>query len=140
MNFSAPEVCVRDTKTSRGRGVFARRGFSIGETVELCPVLVFTRSDRLPLAIKLRFFRWSELTGIPNTSALALGYGSVYNGANPANLRYSAVSGMELMQFVAARDISNGEELTINYSGEKGAYSSEGNRWFEENNIPFLES
>jgi uncharacterized protein len=101
-------------------------------------VLVFTRSDRLPLAIRLRFFRWSELTGIPNTSALALGYGSVYNGANPANLRYSAVRGMELVQFVAVRDTSSGEELTINYSGEKWAHLSEGNRWLEENKIPFL--
>jgi hypothetical protein len=42
-----------------------------------------------------------------------------------------------LMQFFAARAISPGEELTINYSSD-GDASSPDNRWFEERGMKML--
>jgi hypothetical protein len=65
--------------------------------------------------------------------AIAMGYGGMYNGDNPANMRYQSVAeGDRLLQiFMADRQIKVDEELTINYSGKRGAARSEGNRWFE---------
>lgn len=68
-------------------------------------------------------------------SALALGYGSLYNHDNPANMRYEVDKEALLLLFIAAKDISPGEELTINYSGESGAAMAEDDWWFGEKKI-----
>jgi hypothetical protein len=72
-----------------------------------------------------------------NMQAIAMGYGGMYNGDNPANMRYESVTeGPRLLQrFIADRGIQAGEELTVNYSGKHGASSSDGNRWFENRGI-----
>jgi hypothetical protein len=59
-----------------------------------------------------------------------LGYGSLYNGANPANLRYELDRAGQAISFIAACSIAKGEELTINYSAEDGSAASTSDRWF----------
>lgn len=64
------------------------------------------------------------------------GYGSLYNGDNPANMRYEAVpEARSLIQFIAVRSISTGEELTVNYSGSNGAAESADDWWFDRRGI-----
>ena len=131
-----PNVEIRDTGTSRGRGVFALQPFQPGDVVEICPVIVFECPyEDLPAQLQEYVFDWGDLDGSAgkNMQAVALGYGGMYNGDNPANMRYEPVTdGTQLLQrFVADRQINAGEELTINYSGKCGAARSGGNRWFE---------
>lgn len=119
-----PAVEVKSTETAKGLGVYAARDFRLGELVEACPVIVFAVSDweNLPQKIKERIFDWSGLTSSPSGQhALALGYGSLYNHANPANLKYSAFRTTMILQFSANREIRAGEELTINYDMRGGA-------------------
>lgn len=122
---------VRDT-SGKGRGVFALRDFAAGELVELAPVLVGKRGSSE--AFKDYEFSWSEAKGRGQVdlyrAAIALGYGSLYNGANPANLRYEVDRAAQAIRFVAARVIAKGEELTINYSAESGDAVSTSDRWF----------
>lgn len=118
-----PAVEVKNTGTAKGLGVYAVRDFRLGELVEECPVIVFAVSDweNLPQKIKERIFDWSGLTsGSSGQHALALGYGSLYNHANPASLKYSAVRSTMILQFSANREIRAGEELTINYDMRAG--------------------
>ena len=68
-------------------------------------------------------------------SALALGYGSVYNYANPANLCYAATRTTSSLTFVAARDIQAGEELTINYDERSGFDPASESKWMKQRGV-----
>lgn len=131
-----PDVCVRNTGTAKGRGVFALRAFVAGEVVEACPAVPLrTPYKRLPDDIKSIVFYWEGPAGESATTALALGYGSLYNHDNPANMRYEIERAARLIRFIAVRDINAGEELTVNYNADDGAPVSDDDWWFEEKKI-----
>jgi hypothetical protein len=134
---------VRCTRTVKGRGVFALEPFQAGDVVEVCPMLWLHLHGQveLPREVELYTFNWTELTGGRHAGqALAFGYGGLYNGANPANMRYEAEwdCPYPFLRFVAERAIEPDEELTINYSGFRGAAESETNWWFEKYGIPMV--
>ena len=139
MESSAPLGYVKDTGTPKGRGVYAARAISAGEVVEICPAIVLTAPWRpLPIRLKHYAFNWGNLVKGPKAIALAMGYGGMYNHANPANVRYEAITDGNYMRFTAERDIAADEELTINYNSVDGGVSSENNSWFKANGIqPF---
>jgi uncharacterized protein len=125
---------LADTGTAKGRGVFAARAFEDGEVVEAAPVVVCEgRIQTLPAAIRELLFDWRVLAGtdrIGGAHGLVLGYGSLYNHDNPANLRYEADPQDPVLRFVATRRIGAGEELTINYHEAAGSFASTGDPWF----------
>jgi hypothetical protein len=134
MILSFPHLCIKETGTPTVRGVFALRAFAIGEIVEVCPVLLFDADGlEMPKPFDTRVFAWAVLVGAPTKlSALALGYGSMYNSANPANMRFEADAPNELLRFIAVRTIAASEELTVNYSGLGGVAESPDDVWFEQ--------
>ena len=132
-----PGYCM-DTKTAKGRGVFSSRKIAKGDVVEVCPVILFDRRvTPLPELFALRVFNWGALTGSSVlTSAFALGWGSLYNHANPANMRFIApFAGELLLTFEAVRDIDPNEELTINYNSSVDGIHSLEDDWFEGTGI-----
>lgn len=139
-HLSPPSLTIRDTGTPKGRGVFATRDIRSGDVVEVAPVLVLkTGFESLPDLLKTYVFNWTALTGVPRGQAVALGYGSMYNHGNPANLRYIADARRNVMRYVAARDIAAGEELTINYNASGGAPESDEDTWFENVGIDVID-
>lgn len=134
-----PCVYVMDTGTVKGRGVFAARAFAAGDVVEECPVVLFRKPyEVLHKELKTIVFHWPVPEGRAATQALALGYGSLYNHANPANLRYETDAEQLLLRLVAVRDVGPDEELTINYNADGGAHVSEEEWWFEEKGIQLV--
>lgn len=136
MRILPPAVYVGDTGTQKGRGAFAARAFRAGELVEACPVVPFhmTVGD-IPEAIERIMFGWGFLIGEPGPQAIVLGYGSVYNHDNPANMRYEADAGAQLLRFVAVRDIEVDEELTVNYNAIGGGAEWDDDAWFRRMKI-----
>lgn len=137
----APSVVIRDTQTARGLGVFAVRDFSAGELVERCPVILFETKDfmTLPTEFKRRTFDWSALINKRKGQlAFALGYGSMYNHANPANLTYSALRSTNVLMFFANQTIQAGTELTINYDVRLGFDSSAESSWAKLNDVQLI--
>lgn len=136
MLLKPPSVYVKDTGTVKGRGVFASRAFISGAVVEESPVVVLRmHRDRMPEEFRDRVFHWGIHRDGSAISVLALGYGSLYNHDNPASMRYEVDRLAVTLSFIAVRDISADEELTINYSGDAGAATSEDDWWFEEKKI-----
>lgn len=132
LRLSPPSAYISDTGTAKGRGVFAGRNFSANEIVEICPVVLFKCAfDNLPPEAKTLVFNWTVLAGQANTHALALGFGSMYNHNNPANMRYEANPTAQLLRFVAVHDIKKGEELTVNYNAYGGGAIWHNDNWFE---------
>ena len=131
-----PQSSVRDTHTPKGRGVFVERFVRAGELVETAPViLLHVPYQTLPEEIKSYVFNWGKLCGIGSANALALGYGSLFNHDNPANLRYEADPANLALRFIATRDITTGEELTINYNAPHGTDENNSANWFDRMNI-----
>jgi hypothetical protein len=135
-NIKACLGYIKDTGTSKGRGVFASRKIFAGELVEACPVVVLGSSwnQRLP-EVKRLVFNWGYLTKGQAASCLALGWGSMYNHANPANLKYVAVADELELHFISARDIEIDEELTVNYNHTGGDISSTDDIWFRDKGV-----
>lgn len=132
-----PDVYVAESSPEIGRGVFANRAFKKGELVDSCPVVVLLKPlNQLPPRIQTLVYSWSALTKDPIAStAIALGYGSLYNHNNPANMRYEADSTAMVMRYFAHRDIEQGEELSVNYNNAGGAAVSEKDSWFLQHKI-----
>jgi SET domain-containing protein len=136
MEIVLPDVVVRDTGTEKGLAVYAKKAIHQGEIVELCPVMAFSKPfDELPDVLKTRVFDWAALSITSHQHAIALGFGSLYNHANPANMRYEACLDGKFLQFRAVRDIAKGEELTINYNGARGDHESNEDDWFDRTKI-----
>ena len=125
---------VKDTGTSRGRGVFASRRYRRGELVEVAPVIVI-KSGMVPKPISNVLYEW-ELRPDGPTRAIALGYGSLYNHDNPANLKYTKDATANVIRYWALRDIAPDEELSINYNSMTGLCAPEQETWFERHGIP----
>lgn len=124
---------VKDTGTVKGRGVFAGRAYREDDIVEVSPVMTFKGTlDTVPEGIRRIVFDWDIL---PGTYAIALGQGTLFNHANPANLIYQADRDQKVLRFIAARHISLGEELTINYNSSSGEPEWPDDNWFDRMDI-----
>lgn len=140
MTISAPSVYIKATGTSKGRGAYASRSHVAGETVESCPVVLFTGSfASVPEEVRKLLFNWGVLARTNSSHCLALGYGSMYNHENPSNMRYEADAAAGVLRFIAIRDIGADEELTVNYNAIGGGHSSEQDTWFNGMGVtPFV--
>jgi SET domain-containing protein len=117
--------------TLNGFGVFASRAIEAGEVIEVAPVVQLrSEFDLMEINLQRRVFDWERLASLQGVCALALGYGSMYNHANPANMRYVPAFEGDAIKFIAARAIDPDEELTINYDGRGGEPFSTEDIWF----------
>ncbi|WP_437586282.1 SET domain-containing protein [Sorangium sp. So ce1000] len=136
MVISPPDAYIADTRSPRGRGVFARRDYAAGEIVERCPVIIIEQPfASLPGILRTIVFNWAALAKTGESSAIALGFGSMYNHDNPANMRYEATDEPHALVFSTVRPVAEGEELTINYNAVGGGPSWEDNHWFDRHGI-----
>jgi len=95
----------------KGRGVFAREDIPAGTVIETVPVLVAPEEDLEATALAGHCFLWSR-----GQVALPLGYGALYNHSYHPNAEYCDRAPRTKV-YRALRDISAGEEITINYNG-----------------------
>jgi uncharacterized protein len=99
----------------KGRGVFAQHPSPAGTRVERAPVLIVPSGQWEMMDKTILFdyyFAWGE------HSAIALGYGSLYNHAYTPNARYVKNFSAQQIEFFALRDIAADEEILINYNGD----------------------
>jgi uncharacterized protein len=97
----------------KGRGVFAQHLIHSGQLIERAPVIVvpagqWEAMDRTVLFDY--FFAWGE------HSAIALGYGSLYNHSYQPNARFVKHLTEQVIEFYALREIQPGEEILVNYN------------------------
>lgn len=108
-----------------GTGVFALQPFEPGEVIETCPVVECAEGEESLLEqtnLRGLYFHWAD--GV----AIALGYGSLYNHAWSSNARYETDVDAGVVRFVCVRSIAEGDEVTINYTGDPDGV---GELWFD---------
>lgn len=127
MSTRLPFLYIRET-AQKGRGVFTAQEIPAGSHIESCPVLVLSPEDTKQVhqtSLHDYYFLW----GTKGESAIALGFGSIYNHASAANADYEMDIENTSIDIIALRDIAPGEEITLNYM-EGGQQRSE--LWFKE--------
>jgi hypothetical protein len=114
----SPDIYVAASNKSKGIGMFAARDFSAGELIERCPVLVI-EEPRYELSVQLRtiVLDWRAVATTEMLSAIALGYGSVYNSARPANLRCDVDAERSHLLFITTCPVPKDTELTVAEDG-----------------------
>lgn len=113
-----PCLYVRAIK-GKGNGVFTKEAIPAGTKIEESPVLVMSKkqSDLVDKTVlKDYVFLWGERQV---KSCIALGYCSVYNHSYKPNCENEMDFEKETMSVITLRDIKKGEELCINYNGER---------------------
>ncbi|MEW6154840.1 MAG: SET domain-containing protein [Actinomycetota bacterium] len=105
----------------KGRGLRASRPIAAGEVIERAPVMVMPAAEwpLLSQTIVARYcFSWRDGT---DDTALALGLCSLLNHSYTPNVYSQRHVRPRVIEFIALRDITEGEELTMNYHGEPDA-------------------
>ena len=116
------QLRVDESPTGAGRGVFAVDTIGAGEEIERCPMLIADgeQGAALERGAEGYVFRWGE-----TATALALGYGSLYNHSYDPNATTLETS--DELVITAVRDIAPGEEIFINYMG-----TEQDGVWFDD--------
>jgi hypothetical protein len=131
-----PATYLADTGTTKGQGVFASRDFMADELVEMCEVVAYRIGfDDLTPELQQRVFNWSIDEEPMPLHVHALGNGSFYNHANPANMRYEADRDALEIRFFTVVPVGKDTELTINYNAEDGGPTWNDDYWFREMKI-----
>ncbi len=103
-----------------GRGVFTSEDIDAGTIVEIAPVIVMSKEERMLLDKTLLHDYIFEWGGEKEQCCMALGYVPVYNHSYKSNCEYEMDFETELIQIKTIRLIKAGEELFINYNGTLG--------------------
>jgi len=111
----------------KGRMVCSSERIEKGSIIELCHVIILNEKDTKIIHethLHDYYFVWDI---VKNTSALALGYGSLYNHDDNNNADFELELIQKVIRIIAIREIEPGEEITLDYRGHK----EEGNKlWF----------
>jgi SET domain-containing protein len=112
----------------KGRGVFAKKDFEIGEVIDVVPIII------LP-DVQWQHVEKTELTNYcygwgenKEHAAVALGYGSLYNHSYRPNLNYIRKINDSVIEYVCIQPIKKGDECLINYNGDPNSMEKV---WFE---------
>lgn len=114
--------------TEKGRGIFTDSPIKAGEEIEICPVIVCPEQDRKLIdqtELYNYYFLWGDNHEL---TALALGYGSLYNHSYTPNVIYECYYEEQYIKFIALQDILPHSELTINYNYDA---DNQDKLWFE---------
>lgn len=126
------------TIKNKGRGVFSDVPIGPDSLIECCPVIVI--ADTLESSwlqqtvLEYYFFSWEQAE--VQQTALALGYGSLYNHSKTANARYEAIYEDGMIAFYSIRSIAAHEEISINYHGDPFSTKL---TWFENRRVMYYD-
>lgn len=101
-----------------GRGVFASQKIKKDEVIEVCPIILITEKE-VPYLRKTElhnyYFMWGD-DKANHKAAICLGFGSLYNHSYFPNATYRKLKDEGFIEFVAIKDITKDEEITVNYN------------------------
>lgn len=122
-----PDLFIKNTD-NKGRGVFTRAAITTDTVIEIAPVIVMNREDRVHLDKTLLhdyIFEWGMQK---DKCCMALGYLPMYNHSYKSNCEYFMDFEKDIIAVKTVRNIKKGEELTINYNGD---WNDPAKLWFD---------
>ncbi len=144
--IQTPDIEIRDTKTKKGRGVYACRDFKNNEIIEISPYIVLEdHFSLIPDCLQEIVYNGSGFKKLSRKAekegkqvlAIVLGYGSMYNHGNPANVSAKPNPKTRIMEYKSLRKITKGTELLINYDALWTGVSK-GNKWIAQRKLKYI--
>jgi SET domain-containing protein len=114
----------------KGRGVFCKKHIKAGSLIETSPLLVLPAQDYPAISHTQLTDYIFQFDKERRLTALALGFGSLYNHALYPNATYEIDHANRLIRYYASENISDGKEICINYDGSPGS-----EEWFKARKI-----
>jgi SET domain-containing protein len=127
LSFISENIFVATTG-EKGRGVFTASDLKKNTVIEIAPVIVMSKKDRLHIDQTLLhdyIFEWGDQK---NQCCMALGYVTLYNHSYRSNCEYEMNYKKQIITVKTIRVIKAGEELTINYNGD---WNNAKSVWFD---------
>lgn len=103
---------------NKGRGVFSSVIIPAGTVIEIAPVIVMSREERVLLDQTLLHDYVFEWGMEKDQCCMALGYVPIYNHSYQSNCEYEMDFENKTISIKTMRAIDAGEELLINYNGD----------------------
>ncbi len=122
-----PSLFIAGTR-EKGRGVFTAEDISKRTVIEMSPVIVMPKQERLLLDKTVLFYYIFEWGPKRDKCCMALGYVAMYNHSYSSNCEYEMDFDDEYITIKTVRPIKAGEELTINYNGK---WDNRTKMWFD---------
>ncbi|MFX1278228.1 MAG: SET domain-containing protein-lysine N-methyltransferase [Promethearchaeota archaeon] len=113
---------VKFISYTKGKGVFAKKDIEKGKTVEIAHIILISNKewDLIKDTILSRYiFEWDDPKYKGHyESAISLSVNQFINHSYTPNVEYSYNYKNKSIKYTAIRNISKGEEITVNYNGD----------------------
>jgi SET domain-containing protein len=130
--LTSDKIYISQSKIPKAeRGVFARVDIRKGEIIERCPIIVVSKHDTSNLKESILVTYFFYFGKNKEQSAIALGFGSIYDHSYKPNAEYKIKDKEGLIDFIALKNIKKDEEITFNYN--HGSPKDKRPLWF---NVP----
>ena len=114
-------IDVKFISKSKGRGAFAKKSISKGTIIDVAYVILITNKDYKKIKNTQLYnycYIWEDPKHLSEyKNAITLSISQFINHSFQPNLKYLYDYKEKSIEFSAIRDISQGEELTVNYNG-----------------------
>ena len=114
--YTSDQIYVGRSKIIKaGRGVFAGGDIKKGEIIERCPIIEIPKHDSSSLNASILVTYFFYFGKDKERSAIALGFGSIYNHSYKPNAKFNIKQKLMLIDFIALENIKKDGEITVNY-------------------------
>ena len=101
------------------------------EIIERCPVIEVPKYDTSNLRESILVTYFFYFGRNKERSAIALGFGSIYNHTYKPNARFKTKQKDMIIDFIALNDIKKDDEITFNYYNRSKPKDKKSPLWFE---------
>ena len=111
---------VKFISPKKGKGVVAKKFIKKGTLVEKGHIILLSNKDydKIQDTILYQYvFEWDDPDRPEFQNALALSCCQFFNHSYKPNLEYLYDYENQIIEYTTIRDVSKGEELTVNYNG-----------------------
>jgi SET domain-containing protein len=122
-----PSLFIAGTR-EKGRGVFTAEDIAKKTVIEMSPVIVMPKNERVLIDKTLLYYYIFEWGPKRDKCCMALGYVPMYNHSYNSNCEYEMDYDHEYMVIRTVRAVKAGDELTINYNGK---WNDQTKMWFD---------
>jgi len=115
----SPKIYLAQSKIyNAGRGVFAKETIAKDEVIEQCPIILLNEKETETIRktlLRNYYFMWGNDKN-HHKAGICLGFGSLYNHSYKPNATYKKLYDQSIITFVAIKNITLDEEITVNYN------------------------
>ena len=122
MNSTKSLLEVKFISRKKGKGVFSKKNIAKGVIIDIAHIILISNKDWDLIedtVLSNYSFEWDEFKYKGEyESAISLSISQFINHSYNPNVKYRYKYKNKAIEYITIRDISKGEEITVNYNGE----------------------